>query len=100
VGSWVNIALFLIGITFLRGGNLDDAITTLQAVRPITLPTLQPVTHGQLAQDWGHIVVSGYKVWPLVSILSFTLIPVERRILFGSFVGLCWGIYVVLYITS
>jgi hypothetical protein len=58
-------------------------------------------------QSWEHIrsnmrnetltiIVNGYKVWPLASIISFSLIPVERRILFFSFVGLCWNVYMTL----
>jgi hypothetical protein len=58
-------------------------------------------------QSWDHIrsnmrnetltiIVNGYKVWPLASIVSFSLIPVERRILFFSFVGLCWNVYMTL----
>lgn len=36
---------------------------------------------------------AGWRVWPFVALLSFTVIPLERRTLFGSTVGLFWGIY-------
>ena len=39
------------------------------------------------------IIVNGYKVWPLVSIISFSLVPVKHRIQFFSAVGLFWNIY-------
>ena len=42
------------------------------------------------------IIVAGYKIWPIASIVSFTWIPVHRRIVFLSFVGLIWGIYMSL----
>lgn len=42
------------------------------------------------------IIVAGYKIWPIASIISFSFIPVERRIVFLSAVGLCWGIYMSL----
>lgn len=42
------------------------------------------------------IIVAGYKMWPIASIISFTFIPVRRRIVFLSFVGLLWGIYMSL----
>ncbi len=41
-------------------------------------------------------MVAGYKVWPIASIISFTCVPVERRIVFASFVGLLWGVYISL----
>ncbi|KAI0430336.1 hypothetical protein F5Y09DRAFT_230799 [Xylaria sp. FL1042] len=42
------------------------------------------------------VVVAGYKIWPFASIISFSCIPVERRIVFLNFVGLLWGIYMSL----
>ncbi|CZR40973.1 uncharacterized protein FPRO_10562 [Fusarium proliferatum ET1] len=42
------------------------------------------------------IIVAGYKIWPIASIISFTFIPVHRRIVFLSFIGLLWGIYMSL----
>ncbi len=42
------------------------------------------------------IIVDGYKIWPIASIISFTFIPVHRRIVFLSFIGLLWGIYMSL----
>lgn len=42
------------------------------------------------------MIVAGYKIWPLASIISFTFIPVHRRIVFLSFIGLIWGIYLSL----
>ena len=42
------------------------------------------------------IIVAGYKIWPFASIVSFSCVPVEKRIVFLSFVGLIWGIYMSL----
>jgi hypothetical protein len=42
------------------------------------------------------LIVAGYKIWPFASIISFSCVPVERRIVFLSFVGLIWGIYMSL----
>ncbi|RYP43869.1 hypothetical protein DL768_009617 [Monosporascus sp. mg162] len=42
------------------------------------------------------IIVAGYKIWPFASIVSFSCVPVEKRIIFLSFVGLIWGIYMSL----
>ncbi|KAI0180781.1 hypothetical protein GGR52DRAFT_5184 [Hypoxylon sp. FL1284] len=42
------------------------------------------------------VIVAGYKIWPFASIISFSCIPVEKRIVFLNFVGLLWGIYMSL----
>jgi hypothetical protein len=42
------------------------------------------------------IIIAGYKIWPIASIISFSFIPVHRRIVFLSFIGLLWGIYMSL----
>lgn len=39
---------------------------------------------------------NGWKLWPIVSLLNFTVVPVHRRILVGSVVGLFWGIFLSL----
>ena len=41
-------------------------------------------------------MLAGLKLWPLVSLLNFTIVPVEKRILVGSLVGVGWGIYLSL----
>ncbi|KAI1812279.1 hypothetical protein GGS20DRAFT_28577 [Poronia punctata] len=42
------------------------------------------------------VIIAGYKIWPFASIISFSCVPVERRIVFLNFVGLLWGIYMSL----
>ncbi|KAH7041220.1 uncharacterized protein B0I36DRAFT_282017 [Microdochium trichocladiopsis] len=39
------------------------------------------------------LIVAGYRVWPFASIISFTVVPVEKRVVFLNFVGLLWGVY-------
>ena len=41
-------------------------------------------------------MLAGYTLWPFVSILNFTVIPVEKRTLVGSLVGLGWGIFLAI----
>ncbi|KAK5081468.1 hypothetical protein LTR70_008539 [Exophiala xenobiotica] len=48
---------------------------------------------GDVQKDFWPIMQAGWKVWPLVALLSFTVIPLEKRTLFGSSIGLFWGIY-------
>lgn len=47
-----------------------------------------------LSQRTIPIIVASYKIWPVASLISFSFVPVERRIVFLSLVGLLWGIYV------
>jgi hypothetical protein len=42
------------------------------------------------------MVFAGQKLWPAVSIVNFTLVPLHFRTLVGSVVGLFWGIYLSL----
>lgn len=41
-------------------------------------------------------MLAGYKLWPAFSVVSFTLVPVERRTLLGSLVGFGWGVFLAL----
>ncbi|KAF2708212.1 hypothetical protein K504DRAFT_468563 [Pleomassaria siparia CBS 279.74] len=46
------------------------------------------------------MIMDGYKFWPLVSLVSFLWIPVDKRIVFGCSVGVIWGIYLSLMVDS
>lgn len=70
----MNTTAFLLIIGVLKG---YDSATITKNIREQTIP----------------IIVTGYRVWPIASIISFTFIPWERRIVFFSCVGLFWGIY-------
>jgi len=39
---------------------------------------------------------AGYKLWPAVSLLNFTVVPFEYRMLLGQIVGMGWGIFLSL----
>ncbi|KAF2136568.1 uncharacterized protein K452DRAFT_211701, partial [Aplosporella prunicola CBS 121167] len=77
VGAVVNTVLFIAGMQALNGGGSEEIQT---AVKEGLWPLL----------------LSGLTLWPLVSLVSFTLIPVEKRIIFGSSVGVAWGVYLCL----
>ncbi|KAL9096382.1 MAG: hypothetical protein Q9165_001379 [Trypethelium subeluteriae] len=77
MGAIFNTVAFLLLINLLKGNGPD---ITMRAIRYETIP----------------IIVAGYKLWPIASIINFSLIPVEKRIVFLSAVGLCWGIYMSL----
>ena len=74
LGAIMNTAAFLIIMGFLKG------------------QTATEVGHNLKTKEL-QIILDGYKLWPWAGLISFTLIPMERRIVFFSFVGLCWNIY-------
>lgn len=46
------------------------------------------------------IIVDSYKIWPVASIINFSFIPVDRRIVFLSTIGVLWGVYMSLVAAS
>lgn len=77
IGGALNTALFIGTIGTLRG--LDyDVITE------------------QLQNDFWPIMIAGFKLWPLVSILNFTIVPADKRLLVGSLFGVIWAVYLSL----
>ncbi|KAJ5371877.1 Mpv17/PMP22 [Penicillium concentricum] len=75
-GAW-NTVVFIATMGMLRG--LDyDTIT------------------GQIQSDFWPIISAGVKLWPLVSILNFTVVPADRRLLVGNLFGVVWAIYLSL----
>lgn len=36
------------------------------------------------------LMIANLKVWPLVNILNFTVVPENLRVLFGNLVGVAW----------
>lgn len=49
-----------------------------------------------IEQELFGLIFDSYKVWPIANFFSTTYIPVERRIMFLSFCGLLWNIYLSL----
>ncbi|KAI1267325.1 hypothetical protein F5Y18DRAFT_379889 [Xylariaceae sp. FL1019] len=77
IGAIFNGVAFFILMGILKW---QPAPTILENIRTQTIP----------------LIVAGYKIWPFASIISFSCVPVERRIVFLNFVGLLWGIYMSL----
>jgi protein Mpv17 len=48
------------------------------------------------SQDFFPLLFAGQKLWPLVSIISFTLVPFEHRTVFGGLIGVGWGVFLSL----
>jgi hypothetical protein len=62
----------------------------------VLLSMLRVDYNDYLLQDTFPIIYASYKIWPLASVVNFALIPVEKRIVFLSLVGLIWGIFLSL----
>ncbi|PIB01194.1 hypothetical protein CB0940_00894 [Cercospora beticola] len=81
IGASVNTVLFIAGIALLRGQDMRS------------------ISNDVHTKFWP-MTLAGQKLWPAVSILSFTVIPLEQRMLFGSVAGLVWGVYLSLAAAS
>lgn len=77
VGAVFNIFLFVACVGMFKGLSLGEIVEALQ-------------------EDSWPMYVAGAKLWPAVSVISFVFIPVERRVIFGSLVGVAWGVYLSL----
>ncbi|KAJ5557235.1 hypothetical protein N7513_002821 [Penicillium frequentans] len=78
VAGVMNIVLFIVLIHFLKG-------ETLKRLWELVLEDFRP------------IMIARMKYRPVVSTLMYTVIPVDRRVVFASACGVIWGIYLSLY---
>jgi hypothetical protein len=94
-GAVANNALFIVGIAFLKGQSVDTALSALQ-----TVCVAASMAHRYIpltpSQDFFPLLFAGQKLWPLVSIISFTLVPFEHRTVFGGVIGVGWGVFLSL----
>ncbi|KAI9044913.1 uncharacterized protein KD926_011086 [Aspergillus affinis] len=78
VGSVLNIVLFVMLINLLKGMEWERV-------------------WGLVCEDFTPIMIARLKYRPVVSTLMYTVVPVERRVVFGSACGVIWGVYLSLY---
>ncbi|VDN08279.1 unnamed protein product [Thelazia callipaeda] len=45
-------------------------------------------------QQIGPILINNYKIWPLVQILNFYLIPLQYRVIMVQLIGVFWNAYI------
>ncbi|EDU43847.1 mpv17 pmp22 family protein [Pyrenophora tritici-repentis] len=71
-----------------------------QSMFLILIGIMKGKTVALIVQDFRNelfgLIFDSYKVWPIANFFSTTYIPVERRIVFLSFCGLLWNIYLSL----
>lgn len=78
IGSVVNIVLFIVLINILKG------------VRVGSIPAL-------VRDDFWPLMLARLAYRPVVSGLMYTVVPVDRRVVFGCACGVVWGVYLSLY---
>ncbi|KAI9848612.1 MAG: hypothetical protein M1838_000484 [Thelocarpon superellum] len=74
LGASLNTLLFLAAMGAFRGGGASEITRLVQ-------------------RDFWPVMISGLKLWPLVSLLLFTVVPFEQRMLVGGSVNFAWSIY-------
>ncbi|KAL2846275.1 hypothetical protein BJX68DRAFT_126915 [Aspergillus pseudodeflectus] len=77
-GGVLNIILFVVLINVLKGASLERAWELV-------------------LEDFIPIMLARLKFRPIVSTLLYTVVPLERRVVFGSACGVIWGVYLSLY---
>ncbi|KAL4870462.1 hypothetical protein BDV12DRAFT_58513 [Aspergillus spectabilis] len=77
-GGILNITLFVALINLLKGASWGRAWELV-------------------LEDFKPIMLARLKYRPLVSTLMYTVVPLERRVVFGSACGVIWGVYLSLY---
>ncbi|KAH9875134.1 hypothetical protein J1614_004624, partial [Plenodomus biglobosus] len=87
IGAVVNTLMFIAYMTYINHAQA----TTAQG----TAGPWDAVKRDCGRRTWP-MMKDGYKFWPLISLISFLWVPVEKRVVFGCSVGVIWGIYLSL----
>ncbi|KAJ5368159.1 uncharacterized protein N7496_007919, partial [Penicillium cataractarum] len=75
-GTW-NTVLFILTMGLLRGQHHE-------------------LVFAQIREEFWPIMTAGFKLWPFVSVLNFTVVPVDQRLLVASLFGVVWAVYLSL----
>ena len=98
LGAAVNTFLFIAVMSAFKGKDGNAILRDCQNVC-LTIPPNKRSADNN-AQNFWPLATSGLKLWPMVSLLNFTIVPVNRRVIVGSLVGLFWGIYLSLVVSG
>ncbi|KAL7906515.1 hypothetical protein GGI35DRAFT_471075 [Trichoderma velutinum] len=85
-GAIMNTVAFLVIMGLLKGQPMAQISSNIKATMATDFTEQETIP----------IIIAGYKIWPIASIISFSLVPVHHRIVFLNFIGLLWGIYLSL----
>ncbi|KAL2414773.1 hypothetical protein ABEF95_012204 [Exophiala dermatitidis] len=78
LGAFVNTVAFVTAMAFFKGKSWKGV-------------------QREVERDVVPLMINSWKLWPLIALINFTLVPVSRRVIVASVVGLFWGIYLSLF---
>ncbi|KAF2748959.1 hypothetical protein M011DRAFT_399478 [Sporormia fimetaria CBS 119925] len=87
IGAAVNTVLFLGFMSYVNApvnAGLDQGMWDVVA--------------NDVRRKFWPLIVDGLKLWPAVSLMSFCVVPVDKRVLVGSLVGVGWNVYLSLLV--
>lgn len=76
-GTAINTVMFIVGFALIRGSD-------------------QEFIQGEVAAQFWPMLMANFKVWPVVNIINYALVPLEYRMLVSQTVNLFWGVYLSL----
>lgn len=85
IGAAINNLMFLVFMAYMSAP-AGGKETTMDFVKRDTYQKFWP------------LLISGFKLWPLVSLVNFLFVPVNKRVLVGALVGVGWNIYLSLLV--
>ncbi|KAL6721839.1 hypothetical protein ACLMJK_000944 [Lecanora helva] len=85
IGAIVNVSAYIGGTRALRGVPLGEC-----------WQVMLENANCENQQTWP-VMKAGYKLWPAVNLIQHMFIPVEKKTVVGSLVGLGWGVYLALF---
>ncbi|KAL6231811.1 hypothetical protein BDW75DRAFT_34144 [Aspergillus navahoensis] len=91
--------IFNFGMKFLLDGSAGGVLNIVLFVALINLlkgESWQRVWE-LVFEDFKPIMIARLKYRPFVSTLMYTVVPLDRRVVFGSAAGVIWGVYLSLF---
>lgn len=88
-GAVLNTLMFLVFMGYVN--EPGAAVGNVEAMQVVVK---------EINEKFWPMILDGYKFWPIVSLLSFVWVPVDKRVVFGCSVGVLWGIYLSLMVES
>ena len=97
LGAVVNTVIFVGTFAAFKG---KDRTAIQREVRRVCDLRVGSYSCLPLLQETFPLMKHGWKLWPAVSLLNFTVVPVHRRILVGGIVGLFWGCFLSIIVAK
>ncbi|KAL4740733.1 hypothetical protein BDV11DRAFT_184770 [Aspergillus similis] len=91
--------IFNFGMKFLLDGTVGGICNIVLFVTLINLLKGESCARvwERVFEDFKPIMIARLKYRPVVSTLMYTVVPLDKRVVFGSAAGVIWGIYLSLF---